>query len=309
MPPAPERELARLYRGVAEKATAILRLARRRGVENVERFLVGQLRELGEQVAELDSVTASWIGENVGSQYVRSAGQAQATIPRGAVLSTAFGGVEARALAALEGRVSRDLRAVRTALATGLALNDPNRAGLTAVRRALEEDGLVQLDPLRGAVVRVPSGKLWRADAYARMLSRTAVADARRVAFRERYLANGIDVVRVVANGTEHPTCAVWEGRQLSLTGATPGLPTVADARAAGLFHPQCRHRYVVDTTVEQPPLLAAAEGRVPAPEPVRTTLGRAAPRRPQARPAVRAVRLAALAATRRRPRVPAPSV
>lgn len=35
-----------------------------------------------------------------------------------------------------------------------------------------------------------------------------------------------------------------WGGKVLSLTGETPGYPTMAEAKAAGLFHPNCRHTY-----------------------------------------------------------------
>lgn len=34
------------------------------------------------------------------------------------------------------------------------------------------------------------------------------------------------------------------DGKVLSLTGETPGYPTMDEAKAAGLFHPNCRHLY-----------------------------------------------------------------
>jgi hypothetical protein len=36
--------------------------------------------------------------------------------------------------------------------------------------------------------------------------------------------------------------CRPWEGKVLSSSGTTPGYPTVAEARDAGLFHPGCTH-------------------------------------------------------------------
>ena len=36
--------------------------------------------------------------------------------------------------------------------------------------------------------------------------------------------------------------CAPRNGKVLSLTGQTPGCPTLAEAEGAGLFHPNCRH-------------------------------------------------------------------
>jgi len=38
--------------------------------------------------------------------------------------------------------------------------------------------------------------------------------------------------------------CQPWQGKILSFTGKTEGYPTLEEARAAGLFHPNCRHAY-----------------------------------------------------------------
>ena len=53
---------------------------------------------------------------------------------------------------------------------------------------------------------------------------------------------NGADVVAVTVSGHCCDKCAVWENRLLSISGATKGLPTVDEATAAGLFHPNCTH-------------------------------------------------------------------
>lgn len=54
--------------------------------------------------------------------------------------------------------------------------------------------------------------------------------------------ASGHDLVSVSAGTESCPLCTPWEGRVLSISGNTEGYPTVADARAAGLFHPNCTH-------------------------------------------------------------------
>jgi|GEM_PF-6376403 len=63
---------------------------------------------------------------------------------------------------------------------------------------------------------------------------------------RQEYLdtcaEHGADVVRVTVSGHCCEKCAEWENRLLSISGATKGLPTVDEATAAGLFHPNCTH-------------------------------------------------------------------
>ena len=263
--PVIETELARLYRGVMGRLTGMMRLVRSAGgVSDGNRpFVVRQLTRLRTDLVRIEALEAQLV-RTLAPTFNRSSDLASASIRDAGYQLTAAvqTSLEVQTLRQLETRIARDLRAVRLALGEALVLNDPIRKGPQAVARALEEDGVVQIR--RGdASVQTPSGRFWQLDKYATMLTRTAVADARREAFRTRYLANGLDVVYVVPNGTVHAVCRVWEGRLLSLTGATPGLDTIDTARGAGLFHPQCRHRYVAAT----PERLADA-GLVPAPLP-----------------------------------------
>jgi hypothetical protein len=241
-------------------------------------YLVQQVRFVVAALEQLDRRTARWARTVLRRQYALSAGAARFTLRMAGIpeLQAGFGDFDRRALRALIERTSANLGNIRQALATGLIGGTP-RESVLRMRAALAGDNrLVQVGAEGAMRVAVPSGRTWDPEAYSRMLSRTAVADTRRVAFRQRYLSNGIDVVRVVANGTVHDVCAAWEGELLSLTGDTSGLPTVADARAAGLFHPNCRHRYVA-VPAEQPQAPLSPR-RVPAPEPALATLGEAPP-------------------------------
>lgn len=85
-------------------------------------------------------------------------------------------------------------------------------------------------------------GRRWRNDVYARMLVRTTLARVERETFIRTMVENGYDLARVSHAGTRCKKCLPWEGRKVSLTGATKGYPTYADALAAGLFHPNCMH-------------------------------------------------------------------
>lgn len=280
---SPDRAVVREFAALERRLTALARLLRRGPAGRIilragavdatgaalEALLLERLADLRRVLARLRQFEGQWAAATVPRQWARSAGAAQTTLRRaGRLVTPRFQGFEARAVQALTERVASNMGTIREGLEQGLVLADP-RLAVERIRQGAIEAAGVRLD---GDVVRIvtPSGRFWRPEPYARMVARTGVADARRVSFRHRYLANGVDVVRVVANGTTHPTCAVWEGRQLSLTGATPGLPTVAEARAAGLFHPNCTHRYVVDPDADQPGVEATAGAALAEPAPSR---------------------------------------
>ena len=77
------------------------------------------------------------------------------------------------------------------------------------------------------------------------MLTRTTLARIDRNAQVNTLVGNGCDLARISEDGGGDvcEACARWEGKVVSLTGATKGFPTLADAEADGLFHPNCVHR------------------------------------------------------------------
>jgi hypothetical protein len=272
----PAQELATLYQNVALQVAQLAREYEARGAKGSAVVTARQLMSIERAVRVLDVGLASWIRRNIRSLYVGTIPEAVATIYAAGkpVMVAGFTGHDRRAVRALEERYSRDLGAIRDAIGVGLITGDRRQARLH-IQRALGEEGALKVRD--GELkVRTPSGRYWRPDAYAEMLGRTAMATTRRVSFRERYLQNGIDVVRIVPNGTVHALCKRWEGKLLSLTGATPGLPTVDQARADGMFHPNCAHRYVVATGVPQPEVLPRRALVLP-PAPPLPTLGRQA--------------------------------
>jgi hypothetical protein len=94
-------------------------------------------------------------------------------------------------------------------------------------------------------------GRRWQLDTYAEMATRTAVGRAQVAGALDRYQAAGNDLVIVSDSPAECRWCRPWEGRVLSITGATLAgtevggftvAGSVADAQAAGLQHPNCTH-------------------------------------------------------------------
>jgi hypothetical protein len=60
--------------------------------------------------------------------------------------------------------------------------------------------------------------------------------------FAQRLAEEGDDLVIVTESPHPCPLCTPWEHKVLSVSGADPQRPSMAAARAAGLFHPNCHH-------------------------------------------------------------------
>ena len=93
------------------------------------------------------------------------------------------------------------------------------------------------------------SGRKWEMRAYVEMATGTAVHRANTEGTLQRLQEAGRDLVVVSDHGGECELCRPWEGKVLSISGVTGGSEvagTVAAARAAGLEHPGCRHRYSI---------------------------------------------------------------
>lgn len=89
-------------------------------------------------------------------------------------------------------------------------------------------------------------GRRWGMAEYAEMATRTGMMLSSIAGYTQEALNHSEDLVIISDHWDECPMCAQWERRILSLTGATPGYPTVSEARGGGLFHPNCLHSMTV---------------------------------------------------------------
>jgi hypothetical protein len=89
-------------------------------------------------------------------------------------------------------------------------------------------------------------GRNWELTAYVDMAVRTAAQRAYNVAHLDRMQALGIQYVTIPSDGHPCPLCLPWENTVLSigpnLNPAVHTDGTLAEAIAAGLEHPRCRH-------------------------------------------------------------------
>lgn len=85
-------------------------------------------------------------------------------------------------------------------------------------------------------------GRNWELSAYVEMAVRTAAQRAFNVSHLDRMQALGFDLFTVPGDGHPCPLCLPWEGAVLSVLPDPRATATIAEATAAGLFHPRCRH-------------------------------------------------------------------
>ena len=86
------------------------------------------------------------------------------------------------------------------------------------------------------------SGRKWELASYVDMATRTTQAHAYVQGHIDRQISLGRDLVIVNGHPNACPLCLPWQGKILSISGTDPRYPSLKDAIAAGLFHPNCRH-------------------------------------------------------------------
>jgi hypothetical protein len=138
------------------------------------------------------------------------------------------------------GRSTRNLtniafqREVRAKIAEGVITGATRPQIVQSVKGLIREQGLTALKDR--------AGRTWTIDRYSSMLVRTKMAEARNTGLVNKMLENKQDLVQVSQNRSTHEACRIWEGRILTMTGATDGYPSYEEAVSTGLFHPNCKH-------------------------------------------------------------------
>jgi hypothetical protein len=129
-----------------------------------------------------------------------------------------------------------------------------------ATRLAAAQKALTQLEQAGFRTFTDRAGRRWELASYTEMAVRTVTAQAAVNGALDRFQSFGMDLVIVSDAPAECSLCRPWEGKVLSITGRTPGYPTMAEARAAGLWHPNCRHNVGLFIEGVTRPLKAAAD-------------------------------------------------
>ena len=210
--------------------------------------MLEELKKAGESVSA-EMVTAAFSG---GIAVARKQLEAAGVIEKGTIVAE-MGGVNEKAMKVYSSMIGERLADV------------VNTAGRTTadIYRQLELDSILtgavsgyetinskiremeKTGEAQGLVAFVDrSGREWNMGTYVKMLARTTVMKIHNEAVKNEFIAHGEDLVIISYHLPTCEMCKPWNGKIVSLTGATKDYPTMTEAEADGLFHPNCRHAF-----------------------------------------------------------------
>jgi Phage minor capsid protein 2 len=208
-----------------------LTIAQRRLARTGRTVLVGTMQRI---------LPASGTPDQLGPSFEAAAEHA-ITAAQEALTVAAEGPEDGTVPASAASAISPYRQAVDRAIASsrgGLPASSLSLSRVQAAQKALDD---LAAQGLTGFVDK--AGRRWDLATYVEMATRTAVSNAWDEHQAAALTRAGVDLVLVSTHSTEGscPQCLPWLGRTLSLTGSTPEYPTLADAKAAGFRHPNCR--------------------------------------------------------------------
>jgi len=118
--------------------------------------------------------------------------------------------------------------------------------GMTAndMQKALQQQWNEKAGDTNAFRFRDRSGRAWDNATYLQMLVRTNAQRVSIDAYTDTLTESGFNLAKISEDGDpDCPVCAAWEGRIVQLSGKSKKFPTLEEARAAGMFHPNCTHR------------------------------------------------------------------
>lgn len=117
--------------------------------------------------------------------------------------------------------------------------------GMTAndMQKALQQQWNEKAGDTNAFRFRDRAGRAWDNASYLQMLVRTNAQRVSIDAYTDTLTESGFNLAKISEDGDpDCPVCAAWEGRIIQLSGKSRKFPTLEDARAAGMFHPNCTH-------------------------------------------------------------------
>ncbi|RJX18514.1 MAG: hypothetical protein C4570_06445 [Ammonifex sp.] len=249
-----ETEADRLVRLYTEAEREILlQLNRAIAKGNKTEYLKGMLKNVQAILGDLRAGSRTWCQEAIPRVYIEGTGFADNQLKaRGQKLIAGFGAIHQQAAKVLADNAYDRLDSVAQLI--GRRVQDIYREyALETTRQSVIGHKTWQQvsrdfrERLAGSGItgfRDRAGRDWNMKTYADTVARTTTMEAHLQGTANRLLEHGHDLVKISTHVGACPKCVNWQGKVLSLTGKTAGYPTLDDAKAGGLFHPNCKHAY-----------------------------------------------------------------
>lgn len=260
-----DAEVERLVQFYTEAEREILQAMNRallRG--NQTQYLESMKKNVEAILKNLRSGSRTWCEDAIPRIYTEGAKYADGQIKRLGLQSVSFGTVHQQAAQVLAEATYNRLLGVSDTI--GRQTSDIYRTmalesvrGTVAGYETWQQSARKYRDNLAEKGVtgfRDRTNRNWNMRSYTEMVARTTTMQAHLQGTANRLLENGHDLVKVSKHAGACDLCVPWQGKILSLTGKTEGYPTLEEAEAEGLFHPNCKHAYGlyidIDAEIEQ---------------------------------------------------------
>lgn len=242
----------RTARNIDSPRWAVDQLAASRAIQETIRAHTGRIEALGTErlgalVQQAYLTGVSGAGSEFGGIVGRSSLERASVTPAQALIREAAFNLQSTHLAVLRQVDDVYRQIIAEGSRTAIAGGETRKQAAQRILNQFADRGITGF--VDGA------GRNWSLDTYVEMATRTALGRAAVQGFIDTMIANGVDLV-IVSNSPEPcPLCQPWEGKVLSLTGATTGMVTMAggrqvsiagtyaEAQRSGLQHPNCTHR------------------------------------------------------------------
>ena len=221
-----EAQMRQLVRDLQREAATGVHTALTRAYDRGGLAAVADLKQLGnvgttpvEPLAQMRAVEAL---TNATTGYLNATGTRILTSTLEAYKRAVTAGEEARAAATAKGAINVLLGVQTRIQATQGVLDDFASSGVT---------GFVDA-----------AGRSWDLSSYSEMAIRSGVMNAAVEGHVDTLVANDVTLGIISEDGSPCEDCSPWEGEIVSLDGSSDEYPSLDDAMAEGLMHPNCSH-------------------------------------------------------------------